>query len=110
MHSGEEIEGGKPFHISADVETIPVYVRDGAVVPFAEPVQCVREDTVFQISVKHYGKKAGSFVLYEDDFVSYDYEKDGFHEIQILADETGQMSILGAEDSVKYVVAPVFAV
>lgn len=101
--SGEEVAGGKPFHIRADAEKIPVYVRDGAVVPFAEPVQCVREDTVFSLHVRHYGKKAGGFVLYEDDFVSYDYEADGFREIRIWADETGRVSISGAEACVKYV-------
>lgn len=38
-------------------------MRDGAVIPVTEPVQCVWEDTVFHMHVKHYGKKAGSFVL-----------------------------------------------
>ena len=87
LFSGEEIAGGRQFHISADVEKIPVYVRDGAVVPFAEPVQCVREDTVFRMHVKHFGKKAGSFVLYEDDFVTYDHEKKGFGRIRISVDD-----------------------
>lgn len=102
LSSGEEITGGKQFHIKADVEKIPVYVRDGAVVPFAEPVQCVREDTVFHMYVKHYGKKAGSFVLYEDDFTSYDYEANGFRKIRISIDETGRMNILGIETCRKY--------
>lgn len=102
LFSGEEITGGKQFHIKADVEKIPVYVRDGAVVPFAEPVQCVRKDTVFHMHVRHYGKEAGSFVLYEDDFTSYDYEGNGFRKIQILVDETGQKSILGIEACKKY--------
>ncbi len=104
LFSGEEIEGGKQFSIQAAVEKIPVYVRDGAVVPFAEPIQCVREDTVFQMHVRHYGKKAGSFVLYEDDFVSYDYEANGFGEIRISVDEAGQMCISGAESSARYVI------
>lgn len=102
LSSGEEITGGKQFHIKADVEKIPVYVRDGAVVPFAEPVQCVREDTVFHMHVRHYGKKPGNFVLYEDDFTSYDYEANGFRKIRISIDETGRMNILGIETCRKY--------
>ena len=102
MFSGEEIAGGKQFHIKADVEKIPVYVRDGAVVPFAEPVQYVWGDTVFHMHVKHYGKKAGSFVLYEDDFTSYDYEANGFRKIRISVDEIGQMNIVGLEACRKY--------
>lgn len=102
LFSDEEIAGGKKFHIKADVEKIPVYVRDGAVVPFAEPVQCVREDTVFHMHVRHYGKKAGSFVLYEDDFTSYGYEVDGFRKIRILVDETGKTDLSGMENCIKY--------
>lgn len=102
LYSGEEVDGGQYFQVRADVETIPVYVRDGAVVPFAEPVQCVRDDTVFQMKIRHYGKKAGSFVLYEDDFVSYDYVKNGFREIRISVDENGRIEISGAEECVKY--------
>lgn len=49
-----------------NLEKIPVYVRDGAVVPFVEPVQCVCDDTIFQMAIRHYGKKKGSFSLYED--------------------------------------------
>ncbi len=103
LFSGEEIAGGRQFHISADVEKIPVYVRDGAVVPFAEPVQCVREDTVFRMHVKHFGKKAGSFVLYEDDFATYDHEKKGFGRIRISVDETGKMHVSGMEECFRYV-------
>ncbi len=103
LFSGEEIAGGRQFHISADVEKIPVYVRDGAVVPFAEPVQCVREDTVFHMHVKHFGKKAGSFVLYEDDFATYDHEKKGFGRIRISVDETGKMHVSGMEECFRYV-------
>ncbi len=103
LFSGEEIMGGKWFHIKADVEKIPVYVRDGAVVPFAEAVQCVREDTVFYIHVRHYGKKPGSFVLYEDDFTSYDYKENGFRKVQISVDETGKMSLSGTKECFRYV-------
>ena len=80
-----------------------MYVRDGAVVPFAEAVQCVREDTVFYIHVRHYGKKPGSFVLYEDDFTSYDYKENGFRKVQISVDETGKMSLSGTKECFRYV-------
>lgn len=102
--SGEETKGGEHFCVKADTGKIPVYVRDGAVVPFAKPVQCVRDDTVFQISVKHYGNKEGSFVLYEDDFVSYDYEKCGFQEIHISVDAAGRMMVSGTEKCSRYLI------
>ncbi len=103
LFTGEEIIGGRQFHIKADVEKIPVYVREGAVVPFAKPEKCVRSDTVFKISVQHYGNKRGSFVLYEDDFVSYDYKEHGFHKIWISVSETGKIEISGKEGCSKYI-------
>ena len=39
--------------------------------------------------VRHFGKKAGSFVLYEEDFATYDHEKKGFGRIRISVDESG---------------------
>ena len=65
---------------------------------------CVTEDTVFNITVKSFGtNKTGSCVLYEDDFVSFDYEKTGFeNEIIIAADENGKFIANGAKSSIKY--------
>lgn len=103
LFSGDGFTGGKRFSVRPDIEKIPVYVRDGAVVPFAEPIQYIRDDTVFRIRVRHYGKKKGSFVLYEDDFVSYDYEEKGFRKIQITIDEQGRRSVSGAEGCLRYV-------
>lgn len=103
LFSGDEFIGGKRFSVSPDMEKIPVYVRDGAVIPFADPVQCIRDDTVFRISVRHFGNKKGSFVLYEDDFVSYDYEEKGFRRIEITVDEQGRRSVSGTEDCQRYI-------
>ena len=44
-------------------------------VPLAKPVLCVKEDTVFEMTVRSYGSGEAEFVLYEDDFTTYDYEK-----------------------------------
>lgn len=103
LFNGEEVEGGKTFHIMVDINKIPVYVRDGAIVPFAEPVQYISDNTVFQMTINHYGIKKGSFVLYEDDFISYDYEKNGFREIKISVDEEGKMSLTGEKVCSRYI-------
>lgn len=53
--------------------------------------------------VRHFGKKAGSFVLYEEDFATYDHEKKGFGRIRISVDETGKMHVSGMEECFRYV-------
>ena len=99
---GREYEGAGWIEVTADWEEIPVFARDGAVVPFAEAQEYIDTDTVFSMIVKVYGKKASEFILYEDDFVSWEYEKSGFKEIRIIKDCDGNILIHGAQDSEKY--------
>lgn len=65
--SGEALEGGKKHTIIAGEREIPLFVRSGAVLPLAEPVQCIARDTVFDLTVRVYGKTPGQSVLVEDD-------------------------------------------
>ena len=101
--TGEKIEGGRRLVLEADWNEMLVFAREGALVPLAKPVQCVTEYTMFEITVKNYGKPTGSCKLYEDDFVSFNYEKDGSKkEIIITADENGNFIASGAKTSTKY--------
>lgn len=54
---------------------IPVFVKDGAIIPLAKPVMHVDKDTVFEMTVKKFGEADGRFVLYEDDFDTFTYEE-----------------------------------
>ncbi|MGN0250055.1 MAG: TIM-barrel domain-containing protein [Oliverpabstia sp.] len=84
-------EGGRRFQIEAGEEEIPVFVRDGALVPLAKPVLCVKENTVFEMTVRSYGSGESEFVLYEDDFTTYDYEKKERAAIPVRRKENGDI-------------------
>ena len=73
--TGEEAEGGQTFEIHAAYDEIPVFVKDGAMIPVAKPVQHIDKDTVFELTVKMFGEADGRFVLYEDDFDTFAYEE-----------------------------------
>ena len=51
-------------------ENIPVFVRDNCIIPVAKPLQCINEDTVFELELRCYGSH-GSCKLIEDDGVTY---------------------------------------
>ncbi len=53
--TGEKFEGGR-HHVS--VPHIPVYVKGGALIPVAEPVNYVDHDTCFNITLHAYGNVA----------------------------------------------------
>jgi alpha-D-xyloside xylohydrolase len=72
--TGTRYEGGRTYEIAADLERIPLFVREGTLLPLAKPVEFVRPDTVFELSVTAYGDRCGDTVLYEDDGDTYAYE------------------------------------
>lgn len=102
--TGEKIEGGRKLVMEADWNEMLVFARDGALVPVAEPVICVTEDTVFNITVKSFGtNKTGSCVLYEDDFVSFNYESlAAKKQINVTVGDNGKFIVSGAKTSTKY--------
>lgn len=73
--TGEEAEGGQMFEIHAAYDEIPVFVKDGAMIPVANPVLHIDKDTVFEMTVKIFGEADGRFALYEDDFDTFAYEE-----------------------------------
>ena len=73
--TNERHEGGREIERAVDLETTPLYVRAGAIIPH-DPVrqytsETVREPTSFVV----YPGADGKGRLYEDDGVSFDYRK-----------------------------------
>jgi len=54
---------------------MPLFVKDGTILPLADPLQFVSETSVFDITCHVYGNPDGKqYTLFEDDGVSYDFE------------------------------------
>ena len=89
--------------LEADWNEMLVFAREGALVPLAKPVQCVTEYTMFEITVKNYGKPTGSCKLYEDDFVSFNYGSlAAKKQINVIVGDNGEFIASGAKSSTKY--------
>ena len=71
----EKYKGGTWIEVHVEYQEIPVFVKGGSILPFAKPVNYVDKNTVFEIRVEDYGAEEAEFILYEDDFESFDYEK-----------------------------------
>lgn len=74
--SGDIYEGGKKYQVHAAYTEIPVFVKDGRILPIAEPVQYVDKDTIFNIHIKTFGTGEAVFTLYEDDFETFAFERE----------------------------------
>jgi alpha-D-xyloside xylohydrolase len=77
--TGELYEGGQTIISNiVQVEGIlrpALFVRDQAIIPIAKSLPYVGSDSVFDIECHVYGDKPKPFVLFEDDGVSFDFEK-----------------------------------
>lgn len=101
--------GGKSYTIFADLKRMPLFIKEGAMIPFAKPVQSVNEGTVFAVKFKCYGKGKKVFRLYEDDGTSYDYKLGKYNIITAVVDEEDHLEIIreGNYDGECYAIADI---
>ena len=72
--TGDRLEGGE-FKRPVDLETIPLYVRAGAILPLGPVKQYTAEPMHQPFSVSIYPGADASFFHYEDDGRSFNYRK-----------------------------------
>jgi alpha-D-xyloside xylohydrolase len=82
----EKIRGGKFIEATNGVGQIPLFVKGGALLPLAEPVEFVKPDTCFNLTVNIVGEKPAGFTLYEDDGLTTAYADGAQNQIQLRAD------------------------
>jgi alpha-glucosidase (family GH31 glycosyl hydrolase) len=81
FHTGVFAGNNTRIQVSAESlqDRIPLFVRKGAVIPMlSEAPRQTRDAIKGDLILRHYGKQAGSFDLYEDDAHSFDYQKGSF--------------------------------
>jgi alpha-D-xyloside xylohydrolase len=71
----ERLAGERFVDVPAPLDQIPVFVREGTILPLARPVQAIRPDTVFELDVRVYGNRCRNTVLLEDDGESFAVER-----------------------------------
>jgi alpha-glucosidase (family GH31 glycosyl hydrolase) len=81
--TGERLEGGREISRPVDLETIPLYVRAGSIVPLGPVKQFVDEKVDGPLSITIYPGADASFLLYEDDGISFNYRKGDWTGIQM---------------------------
>jgi alpha-glucosidase (family GH31 glycosyl hydrolase) len=85
--TSERVEGGGEITRAVDLETIPLYVRAGAIVPMGPVKQYVGENVDEPLSVTIHPGANGSFLLYEDDGESFDYRRGEWMGIEMSWDD-----------------------
>ena len=73
--TNDRVEGGREITRSVDLETIPLYVAAGTVLPLGPVKQHTNEKVDQSLSISIYPGADRSFLLYEDDGRSFNYRK-----------------------------------
>jgi alpha-glucosidase (family GH31 glycosyl hydrolase) len=73
--TSERIEGGREVARKVDLETTPIYVRAGAVLPMGPVKQYTGEKVDGPLTLAVYPGANGSFLLYEDAGNGFEYRK-----------------------------------
>ena len=73
--------------VDAPYEQIPVFVREGAIIPFGPAMQWSDEKAPELINLYVYAGQDGEFELYEDEGTNYNYEKGQYATIDIRYDD-----------------------
>ena len=76
--------------VDAPYEQIPVFVREGAIIPFGPAMQWSDEKAAELINLYIYAGQDGEFQLYEDEGTNYNYEKGKYATIDIRYDDTAK--------------------
>ncbi|MNW58257.1 Alpha-xylosidase [compost metagenome] len=93
--SDERMEGGLTIEAKADLETLPLFVRAGSIVPLGPDVQYADEQPNARIGLKVYAGKDASFTLYEDEGDNYNYENGSYATIELKWSEADRTLTIG---------------
>jgi alpha-D-xyloside xylohydrolase len=93
--TGAFLTGSQTIEAAAPYDSIPVFARAGAIVPFGPELQYTAEKPADPITLYVYAGADGAFTLYEDDGLTYGYEKGAFARIPIRWNDSAQTLTIG---------------
>ena len=94
FYTGKYVGNGEKITVTPGLDRIPVYVKDGAVLPFMEArLHAPKAGEKVNLEIRHYGKADGSYRLYDDDGETFDYEKGAYswRDITVTRDKKGKL-------------------
>jgi alpha-D-xyloside xylohydrolase len=72
--TGKKYEGGQVQTVEVPIETMPLYVKAGSIVPMGPVMQYATERPADSIELRIYPGSNGEFEFYEDENDNYNYE------------------------------------
>jgi alpha-D-xyloside xylohydrolase len=92
--TGKNYSGGQKIAAAAPIQTEPLFVRAGSIIPYGPQIEYAMEKSD-PIELRVYRGADGSFTLYEDEGDNYNYEKGKFATIPISWNEATRILEIG---------------
>lgn len=102
FNTNERLEGGRLHSVTFALDDIPLFVREGTILPLAEPTDCITPETTFDLHCRVYGRQPRSTTLFEDDGVSYRFEEGLYNQVKLWWNGRGNMKRTGKFKGMKY--------
>ncbi|HVW04056.1 MAG TPA: TIM-barrel domain-containing protein [Vicinamibacterales bacterium] len=94
--TGRQTQGGRLITADAPYDQLPVFVRAGSIVPVGPDQQYIGETPSSSLTLYVYTGANGQFSLYEDDGLTYGYERGQLSRIPIAWNDGTRTLTLGA--------------
>ncbi len=94
--TGETQAGGREINAAAALDTLPLFVRAGSIIPIGPALQYAMEKSADPIELRVYRGANGAFTLYEDEGDNYNYERGTHATIPITWDDAKGVLTIGA--------------
>jgi alpha-glucosidase (family GH31 glycosyl hydrolase) len=86
FYTGEYAGNGETIRIITKLEEIPLFVKDGALIPMLSQASSAGDTNLESLEIRHYGTKENSYLLYNDDGESYDFEQGEYSITELKAE------------------------
>jgi alpha-D-xyloside xylohydrolase len=95
LYTGKYFPGGKMLNAEAPYDKIPVFVKEGSIIPAGPEIQYTAEKPADPVTLYIYTGKDADFNLYEDEGVNYNYEQGNYAVIPIHYDSKNRALTIG---------------
>ncbi len=93
--TGQKYSGGQTINAKASIETLPLYIKAGSIIPLGPFVQYATEKPGEALEIRIYTGADASFVLYEDENDNYNYEQGKYSTIKMTWKEAEKTLTIG---------------
>ncbi len=96
---GTGYTGGRWIDFPVTLETIPLFVKSGSIVPTMPVMQYIHQDEDYPVTFRIFPKTIGkaAFKLYEDDGITNNYKKDIYSRTEINCESTKERISIAIE-------------